>query len=314
MATKVLVIGGTRFLGKSIIHAFVEKGYDVYEMNRGSRTKSDGVIEQLVCNKSDRNMLCKVLKKYRWDIIVDTILTDKDLEFVIDTIGSNTGHFIHTGSLGVYGEAKQLPASEYVPLCEYEGDDIIVFNYKISQDKVLFKAFNSNAFPATILRMSYIYGPGDILLDGWGGRSLKFFKMMKENKKIYLPNEGCALLHPGHVKDLGRSFVHAAENKRSIGQAYNIAGHYALMIKDYISLIAREMGVNPEIEYASVPEICERYPEITTRRGAQFSCQHMCASIVKAERDLNWKPLISLESGIRESVRWMQENGLNKSK
>ncbi|MHC4873718.1 MAG: NAD-dependent epimerase/dehydratase family protein [Planctomycetota bacterium] len=308
MASRVLVIGGTRFLGLAIIEGFLNKGYDVYEMNRGSRPKSEGVTEQLVCDKSDRDAFAAALKKHHWDVIVDTILDHKDISFVVETLGPDIGHFIHTGSLGVYGKVEQIPVRETRPLEEYDGKDIVVFNYKIAQDRVLFNAFNESAFPGTVLRMSYIYGPGDVLLDGWGGREPEFFKMMEENKKISLPGDGTSLLHPGHVKDLGRSFVCAAENKISIGQAYNIAGHYALMNKDYIARVAKEMGVAPEIEYLAIDDLVEKYPEKASKRGAQFLSQHMCASIEKAERDLGWKPEITLEVGIRDSVAWMREN------
>lgn len=306
MTKKVLIIGGTRFLGLTIAEAFINKGYEVFEMNRGSRPPSDGITEQIVCDKSDREALTKVLKRQYWDVVVDTILTDEDLEFAIEILGDNVGHFIHTGSLGVYGEARQIPAIESVPVEEYEGE-YIVFNYKITQDQVIMQAFEDNRFPGTILRMSYIYGPGDLPLDGWGGRSAEFFKLLRDGEKILLPVDGRALLHPGHVKDLGRSFLHAAERPQtSIGQIYNIAGHYALMMKDYVTMIADAMGVKPDIDFAPINEVLSRFPDVTNERGMKFACQHMCASITKAERDLNWQPEIPLEAGLRENIEWMK--------
>jgi len=306
MNTKVLIIGGTRFLGLAIAEPFIAKGYEVYEMNRGTRPSIKGVAEQIICDKNDRETFAQVLNRYRWDIIIDTILTDEDLEFVVAQIGDNVGHFIHTGSLGVYGEAKQIPAIESQPIQEYEGE-YVVFNYKITQDQVIMQAFQEHKFPGTILRMSYIYGAGDKLLDGWGGRSDEFFQMMRDNKKIVLPNDGRALLHPGHVKDLGRAFLHAAEHPESIGQIYNIGGSYALMMKDYIAIIADVMEVKLDVEYAPLAEVVKLYPGIVNERGMKFACQHMCGSITKAERELDWRPEISLQAGIRENIEWMKE-------
>ncbi len=173
------------------------------------------------------------------------------------------------------------------------------------------RAFYEQNFPATIMRMSYIYGAGDKLLEGWGGRSAEFFKMLRDNKAIPLPGDGRALLHPGHVKDLGRAFLHAAERRSvSIGQIYNICGSHALMMKDYIAMTARIMGVKPKIEYASIQKICERFPEFTNERGMKFSCQHMCASIAKADTELDWRPEIPLETGLRENIEWMNSQGM----
>ncbi len=309
MATKVLLIGGTRFLGHAIADAFIRKGYELYEMNRGTKTSSAGVAGQIVCDKGDRAAFAKVLNSRRWDIVVDTILNDEDLQFVVETVGSHVGHFIHTGSIGVYGDARQIPALESQPLAEYEGE-YIVFNYKIKQDQVVLRAFQERGFPGTILRMSNIYGPGDVPLEGWGGRSPEFFRMLRDGEKIPLPNEGRALLHPGHVKDLGRAFLHAAEWPDSIGQIYNICGPCALMMKDYVGVIARVMGVQPNLEYVPVGEILARFPKITSERGMKFATQHMCASIAKAERDLGWRPEIQLDAGLGENIEWMKNKGL----
>ena len=308
MQKKILIIGGTRFLGLAIAKPLISKGYEIYEMNRGTRAPINGVVEQIICDKADRATFAEVLKKCSWDVIIDTILSDEDLEFVIETIGSDIGQFIHTGSLGVYGDARQIPAVESMPISEYEGEEV-VFNYKIRQDQVIMKAFREQGFPGTIMRMSYIYGPGDMLLNGWGGRNSKFFKMLYNKKTIPLPGDGRALLHPGHVRDLGRSFLHAVERPVSIGQIYNISGHNALMMKDYIAMIAEIMGIKANIEFMSIKEICESFPTITNERGMKFSCQHMCASINKAELELDWRPEIPLEAGLRENIEWMKSQG-----
>jgi nucleoside-diphosphate-sugar epimerase len=306
MKRKILIIGGTRFLGLEIAKAFINKGEMVYTMNRGTKPPVDGIAGQIVCDIKDRPHFAKGLRLQCWDIIIDTILTDEDLDFAITELGDNVGHFIHTGSLGVYGEAKQIPALESQPLQEYEGE-YIVFNYKIRQDQVIMRAFQERAFPGTILRMSYIYGSGDILLDGWGGRSDKFFQMLRDNKRIVLPSDGRALLHPGHVKDLGRAFLHAAECPDSIGQIYNIGGSQTLMMKDYVAMIASAMQVKPNIEYAPLAEVVKLYPNIVNEHGIKFSCQHMSASIAKAECELNWRPEISLSVGISNNIEWMKQ-------
>lgn len=289
--------------------AFTARGYEVHVMNRGKREPLPGIAEAIRCDKNDRDAFCKVLKQRRWDVIADTILNAEDLTFVVETLGSSVGQFIHTGSLGVYGEARQIPATENLPLSEYHGEEV-VFNYKIQQDQVLLRAFHERNFPATILRKCYIYGPGDIPLEGWGGRSVEFFRMLQNEETILMPGDGRALLHPGHVHDLARAFVHAVEQPESIGQIYNICGSHALMMKDYVALLAKALGVEARIEFAPTSEVLARYPGITNELGMKFSCQHMCASIVKAAVQLGWKPEIPLETGLRENIAWMWEQGM----
>ncbi len=306
VSMRVLLIGGTRFLGREIARAFAAENAEVTTLNRGNHASDPDIAGSIRCDKSDRNAFAQALKSRRWDVIVDTILTADDLSFVVETIGSGVGHFIHTGSLGVYGDARAIPACESLPLAEYQGSDCIVFNNKIQQDQVLLRAFVEQRFPMTILRASYICGPGDVLLDGWGGRSPEFFQMLADHEPVILPENGSALLHPGDVRDLGRAFLHAAlRPAASIGQVYNIGGAHAVMMRDYISRIAELMGSRSEISYASLQEVLARYPGLTNERGMRFSCQHMCGSIAKAREQLDWAPKIPLEVSLRETLASM---------
>lgn len=309
MAAKLLIIGGTRFLGITIAEAFIKKGgYELHIMNRGTKQMPECAIGQIMCDKSDRAEFAKVLKR-GWDIVIDTILNDEDLRFVVETIGSDVGHFIHTGSIGVYGAAQRIPALESDPLCECHDDAgmDIVFDYKIRQDKVLLQAFQEKRFPCTIMRESYICGPGDIPLDGWGGRNIEFFKMLRDKKKIFLPTDGRALLHPGDVRDLGRAFLHAAARPGiSIGQVYNVCGDHALMMRDYVRLLAEIMGVKADLEFVPFGEVVSKYGSLINEFGMRFAGQHMCASIEKIVRDLDWHPEIPLKVGLRENIEWMK--------
>ena len=131
--------------------------------------------------------------------------------------------------------------------------------------------------------------------------------MLRDGRTILLPNDGRALLHPGYVTDLATAFGNALETPETIGQIYNLGGPHALMMRDYIARIARQLKVEPEIEYAEPEEILKRYPELVDRRGLLFACEHMCCDIGKAERELSWQPTTTLESGLEKSIEWMRE-------
>ena len=100
----------TVYLGRTIAEAFIGDGsFNVYELNRGTRPPNAGITAQIKCDKDDRAEFEKALKSRTWDIVIDTILKATDLEFVIETLGTRAGHFIHTGSIGVYGDARRIP-------------------------------------------------------------------------------------------------------------------------------------------------------------------------------------------------------------
>ena len=134
----VLIIGGSRFLGRAITESFLEEGSSkIWVMNRGSRDNLPGIAGSYQCDKKEREDFKKVLLDRPWDTIIDTILDDEDLKWVVETLGRNVGHFIHTGSIGVYGDARRIPAPEWLPMQESESEEVggeveeRIFNYKI---------------------------------------------------------------------------------------------------------------------------------------------------------------------------------------
>jgi len=304
---KILVIGGTRFLGRHIVSDLARRGHEVVVANRGRGRPHPQATRAIPCDKNDREVFGRVLRQEPWDAVLDTILDDADLKFAVEALKGRVGHFIHTGSIGVYAPPRLIPSRESDPLAEH--DAVFNFNTKLRQEHVLQRAHLEHRFPATTLRMSMIYGAGDIPLDGWGGRRKEFFHMLRDGATIPLPHAGLALLHPGDVSDLARAFGEALEQPRSIGQAYNIAGSRALAMRDYVAALAAVMGVAPRLEFTTPEEILRRFPQWTTERGLLLSCEHMCCDIAKAERDLGWKPVAPLEVGFAENIAWMRQEG-----
>ena len=72
---KVLVTGGTVFVSRYIAEYYVEKGYDVYVLNRNSRTQSEGV--NLL--QADRHNIGDILSDIHFDAVIDTAYTSDDV-------------------------------------------------------------------------------------------------------------------------------------------------------------------------------------------------------------------------------------------
>lgn len=299
---KVLIIGGPKFLGYHIIKDLLKRGHRITVLNRGNHEPLEGVECNIKCDIHDRKKLKTILQKEKWDAVIDTILQKDDLEFIIPLLNGRIGHFIHTGSFGVYTQPgiRSIPSVESEPILEHNAT--YSFKYKVEQEQVLQKAFYESAFPATTLRMSYIYGPNNIPLDCWGGRQIEFFEMVQNGKTIPIPHHGLPLLHPGHVNDLARAFGNALEHPASIGQNYNIGGTSALTILDYLKIIAEILNVKLKYEFWTSEAILNEYPDYTNERGLLFLCEHMCGNISKAKSELDWYPKIPLKVGLKESV------------
>jgi nucleoside-diphosphate-sugar epimerase len=307
----VLVIGGTRFLGLAIVRSLVAYGHHVIVAHRGvtSAALPEGVHEYHVDVK-DRNELAACLDCHPIEAVIDTILNEQDLQFLIPLLDGRIARYLHCGSTGVYAPMTRIPAHENDP-CD-PPPEMGGFGSKLRQDRVLLDACRERGFPATILRPTNIYGPGDIPLDIWGGRDPAFFRRLQRNDVVTLPNDGRVLIQPGYVEELGEAFVQALESPDTIGNIYNISSAQAVTLGEYLDIIKANIGSTSPVIHAPMEEILERYCPHgkVSEGGLRFACEHMCVSVEAARRDFGYMPLVSLEEGLTRNVEWMRLKGL----
>ena len=68
---KVLIMGGSYFIGRTLVDHMLGEGYDVFTVNRGSRPVWDVRIQNLVCDREDKERLKQILRPHRFDYVVD---------------------------------------------------------------------------------------------------------------------------------------------------------------------------------------------------------------------------------------------------
>ena len=172
---KILVTGGTVFVSRYIAEYYVNKGWDVYVLNRNSKKQSKGVT--LI--EADRHYLGDVLRKYHFDCVIDTAYTANDVEMLLDALGDYENYILISSS-AVYPEYAPQPFTEETNLAinkfwgKYGTD-------KIEAENALLKR-NPNAY---ILRPPYLYGPMNNIY-----REAFVFDCALADRKFYLPKNG----------------------------------------------------------------------------------------------------------------------------
>ena len=178
---RILVLGGTGFLGPAIVHAGIARGHEFTLFNRGRRNpgmfaKTAGV-EQIQGQRRRPKagdakappQDLKSLENRKWDAVVDTSgYFTGEVEDVCKVLAGNVGQYVYISSLSVYPslEVNDDPIDEQSPLAKCEDkytQDMgpQLENYgglkRHCEDAV------AAAFPgkATLVRPGYIVGPGD---------------------------------------------------------------------------------------------------------------------------------------------------------
>lgn len=296
---RVLVIGGTRFIGVYLTKLLVEKGHDVTLLNRGNHPAPVNGVETIVCDRTDPEALKAALANKSFDAIFDN--NGRELAHtqpLADLYKGSLQHFIYVSSAGVYAKSDQMPHTEgdaVDPNSRHKG--------KFHTEDYL----KEQGVPFTAIRPVYIYGPQNYNpLEKW------FFDRLVAGRPLPIPGSGMALTHLGHCQDLAAAMVAVLGNSQAIGQIYNISGDKAVTFDGLAKACAIATGKDP----ASI-EIVHYDPkafDFGKKKAFPMRVQHFFADISKAKSELKWQPQFDLIEGLKDAFESDYiANGLNKA-
>ena len=280
---KILVTGGTVFVSRYVAEYFVEKGYDVYVLNRNSRPQSEGVT--LI--EADRKNMGDVLKGHHFDSVLDiTSYTAADVEGLLDALDS-FDEYLFISSSAVYPEYEAQPFTEETPL----GENKYWGNYgtnKIEAEQLLSKRVPS----AYIIRPPYLYGPMNNVY-----REAFVFDCAMEDRKFYLPKDGQLKLQFFHVRDLCR-VLEAIIVKKPANHILNVGNKESITISDWVS----------QCYAAAVKQVAfvQVYEDINQRSYFCFTDYEYKLDTAKQDELIG--DTIPLIDGLKESFVWYKEN------
>jgi len=304
---KVLIIGGTRYLGAAIARELLGQGYEVAVLHRG-QTPGDlpPEVTHILGDARDRAFVEPQLREGAYDAVIDTILRADDLAWYLPLLQACAGQLVHCGSTGVYARADRVPSRETDPTpCPKEFGG---FGSKRDQDLALLEFHEKTRFKVCSLRISNVIGAGDVPLDIWGARNPAYYQRLAGHEEIWIPNDGCALLQPVHVKDLARGFRAALETEQAAGQIYNLSSDRPVTLNLYARYAKELLGSKSELTCVPMAQILATGK--ANEGGLRFVCEHMCIDSSKARRALGYKPEFDVREALRDSLDWMVTTGL----
>jgi 2'-hydroxyisoflavone reductase len=110
---KILILGGTHFLGIHLTEELVHRGHEVTLFNRGTRTVNFPV-QQL---QGDRDGNLEALRGYHWDAVIDTSgHLPRIVEQSAQMLSKVTNHYTFLSTIGVYKNFDTFDIDEHYPL------------------------------------------------------------------------------------------------------------------------------------------------------------------------------------------------------
>ena len=214
---KVLILGGTGFIGPHFVDVLGSAGHTITLFNRGKRdAEAKPGVEQLL---GDRNGQIDSLKGRDWDVVIDNSgYTPKQVRATAELLKGHTQFYLFISSVAVYADFKKAGIDEDYPLkvlADPTVEEVTGETYgglKVLCEKVVESTYGKNA---CIIRPSYIAGPGDHTdrFTYWPWRVSKGGEMIAPGK----PGDPFQYID---VRDLA-AFVRTCVEKRVSG-AYNL--------------------------------------------------------------------------------------------
>jgi nucleoside-diphosphate-sugar epimerase len=308
---RVLFIGGTGFISTAVSRLAVERGMELYLLNRGRREAERGLAappgsRSLVADIHDPAGMQRTLDGMDFDVVVDWIAyTPDDIERDLRVFSGRTKQFVFISSASAY----QKPPAHYLIT---ESTPLANPHWQYSRDKIaceerLLQAYREEGFPVTIVRPSLTYDPNlPIAIGGWGCYTLA--DRMLRGQPIIVHGDGSSLWVVTHAEDFGRAFLGLLGNERAVGHAFHITSDEVLTWDQIYRTIANALGVEARIVHISSDFIASVAPEMA---GGLLGDKTWSAvfdnSKIKAWVP-GWQAVIPFREGIRRTLAWFGED------
>lgn len=280
---KILVTGGTVFVSKYVAEYYVNKGDEVWVLNRNNRSQVEGV--HLI--EADRHNCKDVLKGHYFDVVLDvTAYTAEDIKDLLAGL-EGFGQYIMISSSAVY------PEMNVQPFTEEQSVGLNKFWGQYGTDKIAAEDALLQAVPeAYILRPPYLYGPMNNVY-----REAFVFECAEKGRKFYIPKDGSMQLQFFYVKDLCR-VVDEILQKKPIEHILNVGNEETITILEWVKMCYDVVGV--PLEIVNVDETVEQ------RKYFSFYDYEYKLDVSRQKTLLS--EIMDLQEGLQEAYEWYKSN------
>ena len=304
-ALRVLFIGGSGTISSACSSLAVERGIELYVLNRGRSADRPLPTRATVLHGDirDRKSVDKALDGLAFDAVVDWVaFTPEHVQADIELFRGRTRQYVFISSASAYQTPPaRVPVVESTPLAnpfwQYSRD-------KIACEDLLMEAYRADGFPMTIVRPSHTYDKTTVPFDGgW-----TVLGRMRQGKEIVVHGDGTSLWTLTHHTDFARGFVPLLGHPRTIGDAFHITSDDVLTWNQIAEALAAAAGVEARLVHVPSDAIAAADPEwgaglLGDKAHSMVFDNAKLRSVVP-----DYVATVPFEQGAREIVAWYDED------
>ena len=305
---KVLFIGGTGIISNNVSKLAVQKGIDLYVLNRGNHNQNlPPQVTQLQGDIYDVDGMKKVLEGYYFDSVVQWIsYTVEHVERDVELFKNHTKQYVFISSASAY--QKPLP---FIPVTEEMPLDNPYWQY--SKNKQLCEEFllssQTNDFHVTIIRPSHTYNEKMLIsqINSWR-HPYTLLHRLKNDMPVIIPDKGMQLWTLTYSADFAHAFVDILGNPKTYGDYYHLTGDIVYTWERIAEMIAEAAGVTPHFVYIPWDFIFEYMPHLKPEiLGDKYKSLIFDNSKIKAVAP-NWRSETDYGDIVKMAVEYFESH------
>ena len=306
---KLLFIGGTGLISSACSDLAIQRGHDLFLLNRGASTKYSAPAGAVILRAdlhANETHLADLMAGHRFDAVVDFMaFTPADIERDLRLFRGKTGQFVFISSASAY----QKPPKHYIiteetplenPFWQYSRD-------KIACEARLMKAYRYEGFPVTIVRPSLTYGPSQIpILGASWSHPYTIVDRIQRSQKVIVPGDGNSLWVLTWNADFAKGLLGLLGNLEAIGQVFHITSDEVLTWNQTVHELYAALHVKPNIVHVPSDLIVAYDPsQLGTLVGDKIHSVVFDNSKIKRVVP-GFKCEVKWREGVRRSLRWFE--------
>lgn len=314
---RILVIGGTRFIGAAAVKRLCELGHRVTVFHRGhSEADLPPSVEHIHGDRARLADFKGEFARLQADTVIDMLpFTEEEALTVMTTCWGLARRIMGISSQDVYrawgrilgtepGPPDPLPLAETAPLRErlypYRGkphpSGIDARYDKIPVERVM---LSNPDLPGTILRLPAVYGPLDTQ-----HRLFPYLKRMDDGRQTILLDERLAgwQWSKSYVENVAQAIALAATSDAALGKIFNVAEPDTPTEAEWVRLVGRLADWHGEVVVAPAGLLPDHLaPGVHTE-------QSLVTDSTRLRRELGYEELVDRDEALRRTIAWERAN------
>ena len=299
MKKKILILGGTGFIGYHLAKEALRRGFKVSSLSKNNPVKKRYLkkVKYIISDISNKNFINQIINEdFQYVVNLAGYIdhSDKIKTYKSHYVGckyisnfflkKKIKRFIQVGSSMEYGLAKSPQKENFK--CKPRS---VYGKAKFLSTKYLLDLYKKKKFPITIIRLYQVYGPYQDL-----NRFIPIVINSCKDNKDFPCSHGRQYRDFLYINDLIDAIFLILKNEKAKGEIFNIGFGKSLKIKKIIQrILSYYKSGNPQ------------FGKIKLRKEEQMK---IYPDIRKARRILNWKPKINFLKGLAKTIQYYNAN------